>query len=90
MANRRLFDIDLPRTAKRSDKCFGVSPLVIAPEWSNQNLSETPNTAILLAGRVATFSGVSIANSPKAVLPIVNRPLYGFLAAVLGASGSTD
>ncbi len=50
-------------------------------------MSKALNTAILLVGSVATFSGVSIANHPKAVLPIVNRPLYGYLAAVLGDVG---
>ena len=50
-------------------------------------MSKAPNTAILLVGGAATFSGVSIANYPKVVLPIVNRPLYEYLAAVLGAVG---
>ena len=47
----------------------------------------TPSTAILLVGGVATLSGVSIAPYPSAVLPLVNQPLYGYSAAVLGAVG---
>jgi hypothetical protein len=54
---------------------FGVSTLVIVPERSNQNLRKAPNTVILPVAGVATVSGVSIANYPKAVLPIVNLPL---------------
>ena len=61
--------------------------MVIALGRSNRNLRKAPHTAILLVGGVATFSGISIANCPKAFLPIVNRPLYEYLAAVLGAVG---
>jgi hypothetical protein len=50
-------------------------------------MRKTPNTAILLVGGVATFSGVSIAPYPSAVLPLVNQPLFGYSAAVLGAVG---
>ena len=50
-------------------------------------MRKAPSTAILLVGGVATFSGISIAPYPKVVLPIVNRPLYEYLAAVLGAVG---
>jgi hypothetical protein len=45
----------------------------------------TPNTGILLIGGVATFSGVSTAYYLSAFLPLVNQPLYGYSAAVLGA-----
>jgi hypothetical protein len=50
-------------------------------------MRKTPNTAILLVGGVATFSGVSIAQYPSAVLSLANQPLYGYSAAVLGAVG---
>jgi len=64
-----------------------VSPLVIAPGRINQKLSKVPNTAILLVGGIATFSGVSIPNYPNAILPFINRRYIGYLAAGLGAVG---
>ena len=49
-----------------------------------------PSTAILLVGGPARFNGVSIGNRAKAFLPIGNRPLYEYVASVLGAAGVTD
>ncbi|MFA4902821.1 MAG: sugar transferase [Desulfobaccales bacterium] len=46
------------------------------------------STAIILAGGMASFMGVSLAPTPKCFLPIANRPLYYYTAEALGASGA--
>jgi lipopolysaccharide/colanic/teichoic acid biosynthesis glycosyltransferase len=45
------------------------------------------STALLLAGGLANFTGVSLALRPKAFLPIANLPLYHYISRVLGAAG---
>jgi lipopolysaccharide/colanic/teichoic acid biosynthesis glycosyltransferase len=45
------------------------------------------STAILLAGGLANFTGVSLALRPKSFLPIANLPLYHYIGRVLGAAG---
>lgn len=49
--------------------------------------SQTCDTAIILAGGVSTFSGLVLAPYPKLLLPIANRSLYHYMAAVLREVG---
>lgn len=50
-------------------------------------MNKNPETAILLVGGTANFNGFSISPSPKALLPIANRPLYYYLERALAAVG---
>ncbi|MDD2904652.1 MAG: sugar transferase [Syntrophales bacterium] len=42
-------------------------------------MKKNPEIAIILVGGTANFNGFSISPSPKALLPIANRPLYFYL-----------
>jgi lipopolysaccharide/colanic/teichoic acid biosynthesis glycosyltransferase len=48
-------------------------------------MKTNPEIAILLVGGTANFNGFSISPSPKALLPIANRPLYYYLEKALAA-----
>jgi lipopolysaccharide/colanic/teichoic acid biosynthesis glycosyltransferase/CTP:molybdopterin cytidylyltransferase MocA len=48
-----------------------------------------PNTAVVLAGSLATFHGLALAAYPKILLPLANRPLVHYQAGVLAAAGVT-
>ena len=50
-------------------------------------MKKNPETAIILAGGTANFNGFSISPSPKALLPIANRPLYFYLERAFTAVG---
>src|SRR5574340_1008854 len=50
-------------------------------------MKTNPQTAIMLVGGIANFNGFSISPSPKALLPIANRPLYYYLEKALAAVG---
>jgi mannose-1-phosphate guanylyltransferase len=50
-------------------------------------MKTNPKTAVMLVGGIANFNGFSISPSPKALLPIANRPLYYYLERALAAVG---
>lgn len=50
-------------------------------------MKKNPQTAVMLVGGIANFNGFSISPSPKALLPIANRPLYYYLERALAAVG---
>lgn len=50
-------------------------------------MEHSPTTAVVLAGGMASFAGLSLAPTPKCCLPIANLPLYHYMARTLGASG---
>jgi lipopolysaccharide/colanic/teichoic acid biosynthesis glycosyltransferase len=50
-------------------------------------MKKNPQTAVMLVGGIANFNGFSISPSPKALLPIANRPLYYYLERALAAGG---
>ena len=50
-------------------------------------MSQVPNTAIVLAGGLATFHGFALAPYPKILLPLANRPLLHYQARVLAEAG---
>jgi lipopolysaccharide/colanic/teichoic acid biosynthesis glycosyltransferase/NDP-sugar pyrophosphorylase family protein len=50
-------------------------------------MKTNPQTAVMLVGGIANFNGFSISPSPKALLPIANRPLYYYLEKSLAAVG---
>jgi lipopolysaccharide/colanic/teichoic acid biosynthesis glycosyltransferase/UTP-glucose-1-phosphate uridylyltransferase len=50
-------------------------------------MSPVPETAIILAGGLATFHGFALAPYPKILLPLANRPLLHYQARVLAEAG---
>ena len=50
-------------------------------------MSQVPDTAIMLAGGLATFHGFALAPYPKILLPLANRPLLHYQARVLAGAG---
>jgi len=52
-------------------------------------MNPIPNTAVVLAGSLATFHGLALAAYPKILLPLANRPLVHYQASVLAAAGVT-
>jgi NDP-sugar pyrophosphorylase family protein len=46
-----------------------------------------PDTAIVLAGSLATFHGIALAPYPKILLPLANRPIVYYQAEMLAAAG---
>jgi NDP-sugar pyrophosphorylase family protein len=48
-----------------------------------------PDTAVVLAGSLATFQGLVLAPYPKILLPLANRPLVHYQAEMLAAAGVT-
>jgi lipopolysaccharide/colanic/teichoic acid biosynthesis glycosyltransferase/NDP-sugar pyrophosphorylase family protein len=52
-------------------------------------MNHIPNTAVVLAGSLATFHGLALASYPKILLPLANRPLVHYQAGVLAAAGVT-
>ena len=46
------------------------------------------STAIIMAGGMASFLGVSLSPTPKCFLPVANRPLYHYIAGALSAAGA--
>lgn len=50
-------------------------------------MKKNPETAVILVGGTANFNGFSISPSPKALLPIANRPLYFYLEKAFTAVG---
>ncbi len=50
-------------------------------------MKTNPQTAVMLVGGIANFNGFSISPSPKALLPIANRPLYYYLEKAFAAVG---
>jgi lipopolysaccharide/colanic/teichoic acid biosynthesis glycosyltransferase len=44
-------------------------------------------TALILAGGLADFGGLTLTPKPKSWLPIVNLPLYQYMGRILGATG---
>jgi NDP-sugar pyrophosphorylase family protein len=52
-------------------------------------MSQVPETAVVLAGGLATFHGFALASCPKILLPLANRPLLHYQAQVLVRPGSS-
>ena len=50
-------------------------------------MSQVPETAVVLAGGLATFHGFALAPYPKILLPLANRPLLHYQARVLAEAG---
>ena len=50
-------------------------------------MSQFPETAVVLAGGLATFHGFALAPYPKTLLPLANRPLLHYQARVLAEAG---
>jgi lipopolysaccharide/colanic/teichoic acid biosynthesis glycosyltransferase len=50
-------------------------------------MSQLPNTAVVLAGGIASFNGSTLASYPKILLPLANRPLLHYQARVLAEAG---
>ena len=50
-------------------------------------MSQVPDTAVVLAGGLATFHGFALAPYPKILLPLANRPLLHYQARVLAEAG---
>ena len=47
-------------------------------------MSPIPDTAVMLAGSLATFHGLALGPYPKILLPLANRPLVHYQAAGFG------
>jgi len=52
-------------------------------------MNPVPDTAVILAGTMATFHGLALASYPKILLPLANRPLVHYQAEVLANAGVT-
>jgi lipopolysaccharide/colanic/teichoic acid biosynthesis glycosyltransferase/NDP-sugar pyrophosphorylase family protein len=52
-------------------------------------MSPTPDTAVILAGSMATFHGLALGPYPKILLPLANRPLVHYQARALAEAGVT-
>jgi lipopolysaccharide/colanic/teichoic acid biosynthesis glycosyltransferase/NDP-sugar pyrophosphorylase family protein len=50
-------------------------------------MSQTPDTAVILAGSPATFHGLALGPYPKILLPLANRALVHYQAQALAAAG---
>ena len=50
-------------------------------------MNPIPDTAVLLAGSMATFHGLALAPYPKIFLPLANRPLIHFQVGILAEAG---
>jgi len=50
-------------------------------------MSQNPETAVVLAGGLATFHGCVLAPYPKVLLPLANRPLLYYQARALAEAG---
>jgi lipopolysaccharide/colanic/teichoic acid biosynthesis glycosyltransferase/UTP-glucose-1-phosphate uridylyltransferase len=50
-------------------------------------MSHVPDTAVVLAGGIASFNGFTLAPYPKILLPLANRPLLHYQARVLAEAG---
>jgi lipopolysaccharide/colanic/teichoic acid biosynthesis glycosyltransferase/NDP-sugar pyrophosphorylase family protein len=50
-------------------------------------MSPISDTAVVLAGGLATFHGFALATYPKILLPLANRPLLHYQAQALAAAG---
>jgi mannose-1-phosphate guanylyltransferase len=50
-------------------------------------MNAMPDTAVILAGSLATFQGADLAPYPKVLLPLANRPIFGYQAEMLAAVG---
>lgn len=50
-------------------------------------MSATPDTAVILAGSLATFHGLALGPYPKILLPLANRPLVHYQVQVLAEAG---
>ncbi len=50
-------------------------------------MNPSPSCAVILAGGLASFSGVTVAPVPKFLLPICNCPLYQYWARIFSLAG---